>query len=114
MTFEYVLLADLNDSLADAKRLAVLLRGFRCKVNLIPFNEFPDNPFRRPNDATVLAFQAILRQAGFDTFVRKSKGPDVLGACGQLGIRPIAAPARLDSIQTPLLACIKGTPLTSA
>ncbi len=85
LTFEYVLLAGQNDSQADAARLVALLRGFRCKVNLIPFNEFPDNPLRRPSDAAVLAFQSILRRAGFDTFIRKSKGPDVLGACGQLG-----------------------------
>lgn len=85
LTFEYVLLAGENDSERDAKRLVTLLRGLRCKVNLIPFNEFPGGPYRRPSDATVLRFQSILKQAGLDVFIRKSKGRDVLGACGQLG-----------------------------
>lgn len=85
LTFEYVLLAGLNDSRDDAKRLAMLIRGIRCKVNLIPFNAFPGSEFKRPSEETVLAFQSLLKQAGFEVFVRKSKGRDVLGACGQLG-----------------------------
>ena len=88
LTFEYVLLAGVNDRPEDAKRLVRLLQGMRCKVNLIPFNEFPGNPYRRPDDATVLTFQAILQQAGMHAFIRKSKGRDVLGACGQLGETP--------------------------
>ena len=85
LTFEYVLLAGVNDRDEDAHRLVKLLKGLRCKVNLIPFNEFPGNPFRRPTDRSVLAFQAILTRAGVDAFIRKSRGRDVLGACGQLG-----------------------------
>ncbi len=85
LTFEYVLLAGVNDTEQDAKRLTKLLHGIRCKVNLIPFNEFPGSPFKRPTDSAVLRFQSVLRRAGFDVFVRKSKGRDVLGACGQLG-----------------------------
>ena len=85
LTFEYVLLADENDTEQDAKRLVKLLRGLKCKVNLIPFNEFPGSPYRRPADETVLRFQSVLKQAGLDVFIRKSKGRDVLGACGQLG-----------------------------
>lgn len=85
LTFEYVLLAGVNDTDQDAKRLTKLLNGMRCKVNLIPFNEFPGSPFTRPTDSAVLRFQSVLRRAGFDVFVRKSKGRDVLGACGQLG-----------------------------
>ncbi|CAI4033441.1 putative dual-specificity RNA methyltransferase RlmN [Nitrospira tepida] len=88
LTFEYVLLAGVNDSRADAARLVTLLRGFRCKVNLIPFNEFPQSPFRRPSDKSVLAFQSILRASQINALIRKSKGPDVLGACGQLGVGP--------------------------
>lgn len=88
LTFEYVLLADVNDRPADAQRLATLLRGMKCKVNLIPFNEFPASRFYRPPDRDVLQFQATLRQAGIDAFVRKSRGRDVLGACGQLGNHP--------------------------
>jgi 23S rRNA (adenine2503-C2)-methyltransferase len=85
LTFEYVLLAGVNDAVEDAKRLVKLIQGIRCKVNLIPFNEFPDSGYRRPSDAKVLAFQAVLQEAGLDVFIRKSKGRDVLGACGQLG-----------------------------
>jgi len=85
LTFEYVLLAGENDSEQDARRLARLLNGIRCKVNLIPFNPFPGSPYRRPADSDVLRFQSVLRKAGFDALIRKSKGRDVLGACGQLG-----------------------------
>ena len=85
LTFEYVLLAGVNDDGDDARRLAKLVRGIACKINLIPFNEFPGNPFRRPSERNISAFQTILRQAGLDAFVRKSRGRDVLGACGQLG-----------------------------
>ncbi len=90
LTFEYVLLAGVNDGERDAARLVKLLRGLRCKVNLIPFNAFPDSPYRRPEDATVLRFQSTLKRAGIDVFIRKSKGRDVLGACGQLGELPQA------------------------
>lgn len=86
LTFEYVLLAGENDTEQDAIRMAHLVRGIRCKINLIPFNEIPGSPFRRPMDERVLHFQAILIRHGLDTFIRKSKGRDILGACGQLGI----------------------------
>ena len=88
LTFEYVLLADVNDSPDDAKRLIRLLHGIHCKINLIPFNEFPGNPYRRPSDETIFGFQSILRKAHFDVFIRKSRGQDILGACGQLGTLP--------------------------
>lgn len=82
--FEYVLLSDINDSIDDAKRLIKLLSGIRSKVNLIPFNEFPGSPYHRPSDETVYAFQAILLKARIPTFIRKSRGRDILAACGQL------------------------------
>ena len=85
LTFEYVLLAGVNDSPDDAKRLVRLLHGIRCKVNLIPFNEFPGNRFRRPAPEVIETFQHIVRNKGLDVFLRKSRGDDVLGACGQLG-----------------------------
>jgi 23S rRNA (adenine2503-C2)-methyltransferase len=88
LTFEYVLLRGENDTEQDAVRLTRLVRGLRCKVNLIPFNEFPASPFRRPADETVLRFQSVLTRAGLDAFIRKSKGRDILGACGQLGTIP--------------------------
>jgi len=76
-----------NDRPTDARRLVKLLKGMRCKVNLIPFNEFPGSRFCRPADPDVLGFQSLLREAGMETFIRKSRGRDVLGACGQLGQR---------------------------
>jgi 23S rRNA (adenine2503-C2)-methyltransferase len=85
LTFEYVLLAGVNDQPADAQRLVKLLTGLKGKVNLIPFNEFPGSRFRRPGENEVLRFQSTLQAAGLDTFIRKSRGRDVLGACGQLG-----------------------------
>lgn len=94
LTFEYVLLAGVNDQPDDARRLTKLVRGIRCKINLIPFNEFPGSPFRRPSESDVLAFQAIVRQDGLDVFVRRSRGRDVLGACGQLGNLSPHYPAR--------------------
>ncbi|MGE5711551.1 MAG: 23S rRNA (adenine(2503)-C(2))-methyltransferase RlmN [Nitrospira sp.] len=88
LTFEYVLLAGVNDQETDALRLVRLIRGITCKLNLIPFNPFPGSPFRRPSDRDVLTFQSILRKSGIDVFIRKSRGHDVLGACGQLGNLP--------------------------
>ena len=85
LTFEYVLIGGENDTEQDAIRLVKLVRGIRCKVNLIPFNEFPQSPFRRPADEIVHRFQSVLTRAGVDAFIRKSKGRDILGACGQLG-----------------------------
>jgi 23S rRNA (adenine2503-C2)-methyltransferase len=85
LTFEYVLLAGVNDTIGDAYRLRKLLKGIHCKVNVIPFNAFPGSPYARPAEDVILRFQAVLRQAGFDVYIRKSRGREVLGACGQLG-----------------------------
>jgi 23S rRNA (adenine2503-C2)-methyltransferase len=84
ITFEYVLLAEVNDSLADAQRLVKLLRGLRCKVNLLPFNEIPGSPYRRPSDTAVQRFQEYLLQHHISAFVRQSRGRDISAACGQL------------------------------
>jgi 23S rRNA (adenine2503-C2)-methyltransferase len=100
LTFEYVLLADVNDREEQAAQLAALLRDVRCKINLIPFNEFPGSPYRRPEQLAIHRFQLRLRQAGYDVLVRRSRGRDVLGACGQLGHgapevpTPVLTPAR--------------------
>lgn len=99
LTFEYVLLGDVNDRPEDARRLAALVRGLRSKVNLIPFNPFPGSLYRRPSDERVTMFQEILRQAGLDAFVRRSRGRDVLGACGQLGSLSTEIPVTLTQIQ---------------
>ncbi|MGQ0810285.1 MAG: 23S rRNA (adenine(2503)-C(2))-methyltransferase RlmN, partial [Nitrospiraceae bacterium] len=96
---EYVMLAGVNDSEEDAKRLTKLVRGIRCKINLIPFNEFPGSDFRRPSDSAINIFQTVVRSAGLDVFVRKSKGRDVLGACGQLGRPTDSPPFALTPIQ---------------
>ncbi len=84
ITFEYILLKDLNDRLADAVRLVKLLKPLKSKINLIPFNEHPDLPYQRPTDEQISAFQAILLDSGMTSIIRKSKGADISAACGQL------------------------------
>jgi len=88
--FEYVLLDGVNDSPEAAARLARLLRGVRAKVNLIPFNDWEGAGFSRPPIARILAFQAVLLDAGITTTVRWSKGEDIGAACGQLR-EPVSA-----------------------
>jgi 23S rRNA (adenine2503-C2)-methyltransferase len=85
ISFEYVLLAGVNDSLADARRLARLAKDARAKVNLIPMNEHPGSPYRRPDDAAIDAFASELERAGVTATVRRSRGDDIYAACGQLG-----------------------------
>ena len=84
MTFEYVLLAGVNDSPQDAKRLVKLLRGIRGKVNLIPFNDWEGSTFERPSLQRILDFQSVLLEHGITATVRWSKGEDIGAACGQL------------------------------
>jgi 23S rRNA (adenine2503-C2)-methyltransferase len=84
MTFEYVLLDRVNDTPEDARRLATLLHGMRAKVNLLPLNEAPGIPFRRPSDERVNAFARVLADRGITVSVRKSRGRDIRAACGQL------------------------------
>jgi 23S rRNA (adenine2503-C2)-methyltransferase len=90
ITFEYVLLKGVNDTVEDARRLSKLLRGIKCKVNLIPFNPFPGSEFDRPDDASVLDFQKILLDEYYITPVRESRGRDISAACGQLRERDVA------------------------
>jgi len=84
ITIEYVMLKGVNDSIGDARKLARLLRGVRCKVNLIPFNEHEGSEFERPARDDVMSFQDILHRKGYTAFIRSSRGPDILAACGQL------------------------------
>ncbi|MGA8214553.1 MAG: 23S rRNA (adenine(2503)-C(2))-methyltransferase RlmN [Candidatus Sulfotelmatobacter sp.] len=84
ITFEYVLLGGVNDEPANAKEVAELLRGLRCKVNLIALNPGPGIDFTTPSDERVMAFQKILREAGIPAFVRRPRGRDIYAACGQL------------------------------
>ena len=93
ITFEYVLLTGVNDSEGDARRLAKLLRGIRCKINLIPFNPFPGSAFSRPDDETVRRFQEILLSHNYTAPVRSSRGADISAACGQLRERTAAGQA---------------------
>jgi 23S rRNA (adenine2503-C2)-methyltransferase len=84
LTFEYVLLGGLNDSVTHARELVELIRGLRAKVNLIALNPGLEIPFVTPEPERVLAFQSILTGAGIPAFVRRPRGRDIYAACGQL------------------------------
>ena len=84
VTFEYVLLKGVTDSLEDAIRLRKLTKSIPCKINIIPFNEHPDSGFERPSNTTVLAFQRKLIELGAHVLLRKTMGRDIYAACGQL------------------------------
>lgn len=84
ITFEYVLLAGVNDSVEDARRLASLLEGVKAKVNVIPLNAAAGIPFERPSDAAIDRFAKTLADRGVIVSVRKSRGRDIRAACGQL------------------------------
>jgi 23S rRNA (adenine2503-C2)-methyltransferase len=84
ITFEYVLLAGVNDTPEDARRLVKLLTGIKAKVNLIPLNPAPGIPYDRPSDARVDRFAQILADRHITVSVRKSRGRDIRAACGQL------------------------------
>jgi 23S rRNA (adenine2503-C2)-methyltransferase len=83
--FEYVLIDGINNSSRDALRLARLIRGIPCKVNLIPLNEASELGFRRPSDEKIHQFQTILLDKHITCIIRKSRGNDISAACGQLG-----------------------------
>lgn len=87
ITFEYIMMAGVNDSREDALRLVKLLSGIRCTVNLIPLNPFPNCGLKRSRDEMILAFQSILIQHNLKTFIRESRGQDINAACGQLRAR---------------------------
>ena len=87
ITFEYVLIAGINDSPEDAIKLAKLLGPLRAKINLIPFNTFEGSDFQRPKEATILGFQKILIDKHYTVLIRRSKGQDISAACGQLRAR---------------------------
>jgi 23S rRNA (adenine2503-C2)-methyltransferase len=84
ITFEYVLLGGVNDGPENAKEVAELLRGMRCKVNLIALNPGPGIEFTTPDAERVEKFQNVLREAGLPAFVRRPRGRDIYAACGQL------------------------------
>jgi len=84
ITWEYVMLKGVNDSERDARELAKLLKGIPSKVNLIPFNPFPNTRYETSDPQTILRFQNILINAGIVTITRKTRGEDIDAACGQL------------------------------
>ena len=84
ITFEYVLLDGVNDSATNARELTELVRGIRCKVNLIALNPGPGIAFRTPAEQRVQAFKDLLNKAGVPVFVRRPRGRDIYAACGQL------------------------------
>jgi len=86
LTFEYVLLDGVNDSNADAERVAELVRGIRSKVNLIPYNPGPELPYRPSPLKRVMEFQEVLTARNVPAFIRISRGQDVRAACGQLSL----------------------------
>ncbi len=84
LTFEYILINDINDRPQDAEKLTKLLSGLRAKINLIPLNPFPDSEMSTPPMERILRFQEILIENHFTAIIRKSRGSDIQAACGQL------------------------------
>ena len=84
ITFEYVMLKDVNDSDEDARRLVKLIEGIPAKINLIPFNEWPGAPYERSDWSRIEAFADIVYKAGYASPIRTPRGEDIMAACGQL------------------------------
>ena len=84
VTIEYVLLNGVNDDMAQAHELAETLKDTPCKINLIPFNPFPNNPFTKPSNSRIDRFSKVLMEQGYVVTVRKTRGDDIDAACGQL------------------------------
>ena len=96
VSFEYALMAGINDGDDQARRLARLLKGTLCHVNLIPLNPVDVLPFERPTPERIEAFAAVLTAAGIPTTVRYSRGVDIAAACGQLRVEHERGPAIVD------------------
>lgn len=94
VTFEYTMIAGINDQPAQARELAALLHGMLCHVNLIPVNPVEPSPLRRPAAGTVAAFAAVLQQLGVNVTVRREMGSEIRAACGQLR-RQVLTPKEL-------------------
>ena len=84
ITFEYVMLKDVNDSEEDARRLVKLIKGIPAKINLIPFNEWPGSAYQRSDRKQIEAFAEIVYKAGYSSPIRRPRGEDIMAACGQL------------------------------
>ncbi|MEZ0225016.1 MAG: 23S rRNA (adenine(2503)-C(2))-methyltransferase RlmN [Alphaproteobacteria bacterium] len=97
ITFEYVMLKDVNDRDDDARNLVKLLRDIPCKINIIPFNPWPGSGYECSEEARIGAFARILENAGYDAPVRKPRGRDILAACGQLKSASVRLKGRAES-----------------
>lgn len=84
ITFEYVMLDGVNDSMADAKELVRLIRGIPAKINLIPFNPWPGSHYKCSSEKAIRGFASVIEDAGYMSPVRRPRGQDILAACGQL------------------------------
>ncbi|MEI6984864.1 MAG: 23S rRNA (adenine(2503)-C(2))-methyltransferase RlmN [Rhodospirillaceae bacterium] len=98
ITFEYVMLRGVNDSLADARALTRLLKGIPAKINLIPFNPWPNAPFECSTAAAIQAFGDFVNDAGYASPVRTTRGQDIMAACGQLKSASLRSRAAVDDI----------------
>jgi 23S rRNA (adenine2503-C2)-methyltransferase len=94
ITFEYVMLKGVNDSLADAKSLVRLLAGIPAKINLIPFNPWPGSAYECSDWETIERFAEVVNKAGYASPVRTPRGRDILAACGQLRSESVKLRAR--------------------
>ncbi len=104
VTFEYVMLKGVNDSLAEARDLVRLLRGVPAKINLIPFNPWPGSPYECSDWDTIEEFAEVLNQAGYASPIRTPRGRDILAACGQLrseSVKKSAAEKRREALDAP-------------
>ena len=99
LTFEYILIDGVNASRDDAERLARLLKGIRCKMNLIAFNESPESRLRAPAEKDIHAFREVLLKNNYTAILRASKGSDIMAACGQLSGQENDFPAENHLIQ---------------
>lgn len=99
ITFEYVMLKDVNDSDADARRLVKLIAGIPAKINLIPFNPWPGAPYARSSAKRIDSFAKIINDAGYASPVRRPRGEDIMAACGQLKSATERAGLRAKDIQ---------------
>ena len=99
VTFEYVLLKGLTDSLQDARDLHELTRDIPCKINIIPFNEHPNSGFTRPDERSIVEFQDELIRLGSHVLRRKTMGRDIYAACGQLTTVANKAPAAKSAVE---------------
>ena len=102
VTFEYVMLKGVNDSLAEARDLVQLLRGVPAKINLIPFNPWPDSPYECSDWETIEAFADVVKRGGYASPIRTPRGRDIFAACGQLrseSVKKSAAEKRREAME---------------